>query len=161
MAAILLPFPPRRPRLQVVATPGSAMARAFAAIDRAFSGSAEIQSFKRRIRYMIELGTGHHAVRARYGARTNMLRGRDLDAAIILVNRWHAQERKAFQIASAFGRGDRLSIEVLRELRVILRLLRASKYRDRYVGILAFVLDEGRHDYSDTLAEVGRAMAEA
>ena len=40
------------------------------------------------------------------------------------VERWWRDERKAFQIASALGHGNRLSLEVLRELRLILRLLR-------------------------------------
>ena len=71
-------------------------------------------------------------MRARFGARAAMLAGRSLDAAIAIVERWWRDERKAFQIASALGYGNRLSLEVLCELRLILRLLRFKRMQAEY-----------------------------
>ena len=70
-----------------------------------------------------------------------MLSGRDLDAAIVLVERWWRDERKAFQIASVFGSSTRLSLEVLRELRLILRLLRFKRMKAEYDAVLAVLCD--------------------
>ena len=64
-----------------------------------------------------------------------MLAGRSLDAAIVIVERWWRDERKAFQIASAFGRATRLSLEILRELRLILRLMRFKRMEAEYEAI--------------------------
>ena len=71
-------------------------------------------------------------MRARFGARGAMLYGRDLDAAIITVERWWRDERAAFAIACAFGCGSRLSLDVLSELRLILRLVRFKKMEAAY-----------------------------
>ena len=127
-----------------------AMSAAVAMIGTAFDEAAAINAFKLRVERIIKLGTGHRAVRARYGARAEMLRGRPLDIAILTVERWYRAERKAFQVASAFGCASRLSVEVLCELRLILRLISASKqYRDHFPGILAFVLGA---DANETIA---------
>jgi len=104
-----------------------AMAAALAQIGTAFDEAATINAFKMRVDRLILLGPDHPAVRARFGARAAMLSGRNLDGAIIVVERWWRDERKAFQIASAFGRGTRLSLEILSELRLILRLLRLNR----------------------------------
>jgi hypothetical protein len=80
-------------------------------------------------------------MRARFGARAELLSGRSLEAAIAIVERWWRDERKAFQIASAFGCATRLSLEVLSELRLILRLLRFKRMQTEYAVILA-ALDE-------------------
>ena len=66
-----------------------------------------------------------------------MLTGRDLNAAIAAVERWLRDERKAFQIACAFGGGTRLSLEVLCELRLILRLLRRKRMMAEYHAALS------------------------
>ena len=76
-------------------------------------------------------------MRARFGARTAMLYGRSLDASTIIVERWWRDERKAFQIASAFGRGTRLSLDVLSELRLVLRLMRFKHMEADYAAALA------------------------
>ena len=86
------------------------MAVALAQIERAFDEAAAINSFKLRGRAALRLRADHPALRARFGARAAMLSGRDLDAAIVLVERWWRDERKAFQIASALrlaARGSR------------------------------------------------------
>jgi hypothetical protein len=70
-------------------------------------------------------------------ARAQMLSGRGLDAAVVVVERWWRDERKAFQIASAFGCATRLSLEILRELRLILRLMRFKRMEAEYDSGLA------------------------
>jgi len=123
----------RRAAAQVRASGGSAMAAAVAQIGDTFNQAAVVNAFKLRVERWLVLGADHPAVRARFGRRAGMLRNDNLDGAIIVVEHWYRTERKAFQIASAFGRGNSLSLEVLRELRLILRLIRATKphvYRD-------------------------------
>jgi hypothetical protein len=71
-----------------------------------------------------------------------MLSGRSLDTAAAAVERWWRDERKAFQIASALGYGNRLSLEVLRELRLILRLMRFKRMDAEFSGIIAALNDE-------------------
>jgi hypothetical protein len=115
----------------------SALAAVLAQIEAAFDEAAAITDFKIRIERLIRLGPDHPAVRARFAARAAMLLGRDLDAAIVLVERWWRDERKAFQIASAFGCPARLSLEVLRELRLILRLIRFCRLEAEYQAIVA------------------------
>jgi len=126
----------------VRAAGGGAMDAALANIDGAFNQAAVINGFKMRVEHFMVRGADHPAVRARYGRRATMLRGYTLDAAIILVDRWFRDERKAFQIASALGRGSRLSTDVLSELRLILRVIRASKRRADYPMILDTVLGQ-------------------
>ena len=108
------------------------MASTLAQIEAAFDEAAAVNSFKIRVERLMRLGPHHPAVRARFGARADMLFGRDLNAAIAMVERWWRAERKAFQIASAFGCGTRLSLEVLRELRLILRLMRFRRMEADY-----------------------------
>ena len=57
------------------------------------------------------------------------------------MERWWRDERKAFQIASAFGCGTRLSLEVLNELRLILRLMRFKRMNVEYESTLAALRD--------------------
>jgi hypothetical protein len=118
-----------------------AMAAALAQIGAAFGEAAAINAFKMRIDRLILLGPDHPVVRARFGARASMLSGRSLDVAIAVVERWWQDERKAFQIASAFGRATRLSLEILGELRLILRLLRFKRMHAEYESILAPLCD--------------------
>jgi hypothetical protein len=81
-------------------------------------------------------------MRARFGARTALLSGRSLDAAIAVTERCWRDERKAFQIASALGYGNRLSLEVLRELRLILRLMRYRKMHVEFGALVALLCGE-------------------
>ncbi len=119
----------------------TAMATALAQIEAAFDEAAAINGFKISVERLLRLGPDHAAVRARFGARAAMLSGRSLDAATIIVERWWRDERKAFQIASAFGCATRLSLEVLRELRLILRLMRRKRMEAEYGGVLAALCD--------------------
>jgi len=114
-----------------------AMAVALAQIGAAFDEAAAINAFKLRVERLIRLGPHHPAVRARFGGRADLLFGRGLDAAIAAVERWWRDERKAFAIASALGCGSRLSLEILRELRLILRLARCKRMQAEFASILA------------------------
>ena len=121
--------------------PMPAMAAALAQIGAAFDEAAAVNTFKIRVERLMRLGPDHPAMRARFGARAEMLVGRSLDAAIVLVERWWRDERKAFQIASAFGCGSRLSLEVLRELRLILRLMRFKRMQAEFSAALTALCD--------------------
>ncbi len=115
----------------------STMATALAQIGAAFDEAAVVNAFKIRVERLIRLGPHHPAVRARFGGRAALLFGRGIDAAIGIVERWWRDERKAFQIASAFGCATRLLLEVLSELRLILRLMRFKRMDAEYEAILA------------------------
>jgi hypothetical protein len=52
-----------------------------------------------------------------------------------------ADERKAFQIANALGCATRLSLEVLGELRLILRLMRWKKMHREFREIVAMLCE--------------------
>jgi hypothetical protein len=116
-----------------------AMTAALAQIGAAFDQAAVINGFKIKVERLIRLGPDHPAVRARFEARVAMLRGRSLDAAIITVERWWRDEQRAFAIASAFGRGSRLSLEIVNELRLLLRWMRFKRLHADYATALAVV----------------------
>jgi hypothetical protein len=124
------------------ASTGSAMDIALVQIGTAFDEAAALNNFKLRVERLIRLGPQHPAVRARFDARAAMLAHRGLDAAIAVVERRWRDERKAFQIASALGYGNRLSLEVLRELRLILRLARFKQMRAEFGAVLDAVCDQ-------------------
>ncbi len=113
------------------------MAVALAQIGAAFDEAATINAYKIRVERLIRLGPCHAAVRARFGARAAMLFGRGLDSAVVVVERWWRDERKAFQIASALGCATRLSLEVLGELRLILRMMRLKKMHAEFGEVVA------------------------
>jgi hypothetical protein len=116
---------------------GSAMDAALAQIGAGFGDAAAVNAFKLRVERMIRLGPGHRETKARFGGRAAMLSGHGLDTAIARAERWWRDERKAFQIASALGYGNRLSLEVLRELRLILRLMRFRRMAGEFGPIVA------------------------
>jgi hypothetical protein len=118
------------------------MAVALAEIEAAFGEAAAIGAFKQRVERLLRLGPEHAAVRARFGARAELLSTRTLDAAIVLVERWWRDERKAFQIASALGYGTRLSLEILSELRLVLRLMRFKRMEAEFYAIVAALSED-------------------
>jgi hypothetical protein len=120
---------------------GSAMAAALAEIAVALDAAAAVNDFKLRVEEALRRGPHDAAVRARFSARAALLYRRDLDAAIGLVECWWREERKAFQIASALARGTRASLEVLRELRLMLRLARFKQMQAAYHAAVAAVCD--------------------
>jgi hypothetical protein len=115
----------------------SALDIAFAKIDAAFDHSAAINGFKIRVELLLQTDRHHPALRARFGARAGMLAGRSLDASVAAVERWWRDERKAFAIANALGGGTRLSLDVFRELRLILRLMRFKRMDAEFHAIVA------------------------
>lgn len=118
------------------------MDAALAEIGAAFDEAAIVNAFKLRVEATLRRGPQHPAVRARFSARAELLRGRTLDSAIALAERWWRAERKAFQIASVFGRGNRLSLDVLAELRLTLRLMRWKRMRGHFAAIVAALCDD-------------------
>jgi len=119
----------------------SAIDTAVADIQSAFSRTAEIAAFKRRVDRWFRLGPQHPAVRARFGARAVALPQWRLDAAIRDVEHWWREERKTFMLASALGYGTRLPLETLRELRLILRLIRRKRLAAEFSAITAAVCE--------------------
>jgi hypothetical protein len=129
-------------RAAIGATMGTAMDAALLQIGAAFDEAAALNDFKLRVERLLRLGPQHAAVRARFRARTERLHDAGLDAAIARVERWWRDERKAFQVASALGYGNRLSLEVLRELRLALRLMRFKRMQAEFGAIAAAVCDD-------------------
>jgi len=119
----------------------SAMAAALAQIGAAFDEAAVINSFKIRVERLMRLPPHHPVMRARFGARAEILAGYDLDAAIVVIGRCWREERKAFAIASALGCGTRLSLEVLSELRLILRWMRFKRMQAEYEAATVALTD--------------------
>ncbi|MGB6507134.1 MAG: hypothetical protein WBF07_03185, partial [Xanthobacteraceae bacterium] len=119
-----------------------AMDAAVAEIGAAFDHASVVNAFKLRVEETLRRGPQHPAVRARFGARAERLAGLSLDGAVATIERWWRDERKAFQIASALGYGNRLSLDVLRELRLILQLMRRKRMAAEFGAIAAAVCDE-------------------
>jgi len=69
-----------------------------------------------------------------------------IDTAIAAVERQYRDERRAFRLASALGCATRLSLDVLAELRLILRWLRRNEYRTQLPAILNVVIACGEFD---------------
>jgi hypothetical protein len=120
----------------------SAMDVALAQIGAAFDDAAVVNGFKIRVERWLGLPPDHPALRARFGARTALLSGRSLNEAVASVEQWWREERTAFQVASALGRGNRLSLEVLRELRLILRIMRFKRQDAQFCAIVAALGDQ-------------------
>ena len=118
------------------------MDAALAQIDATFGAAAIVNARKLRVERWLRLGPNDRAVRARFAGRVELLRGRGLDAAIALVERWRRDEQQAFALARAFGRGSALSLDVLGELRLILRLLRWKRMRAQFSAIAAALCDD-------------------
>jgi hypothetical protein len=114
-----------------------ALAAALAAIEAAFGRAAIVNDLKIAVERHISRGSEHAAVRARFAGRAALLRGHDLEAALVVIDRWRRDEQRAFAIASAFGRGSRLSLQVLDELRLLLRWLRFNQLHAEYANACA------------------------
>ncbi len=115
--------------------PTPAIAVAPAQIGAAFDEAATLNAFKIRVE---RLGSGRITRRSAPAlARAAMLSGRGLDPAVVVVERWWRDGRKAFQVASALGCATRLSLEVLGELRLILRMMRLKKMHAQFGEVVA------------------------
>jgi HPt (histidine-containing phosphotransfer) domain-containing protein len=143
-----MPYRPRSTRdLHRIASAASAagasgMDAALARIGAAFDDAAAINQFKMRIEQALRLGPQHPAVRARFRARAAAAPDGTLDDAIAAIERWWREEKKAFPLASALGYGNRLSLEVLRELRLILRLIRCKGMAGQFNALVAALCDD-------------------
>jgi FAD/FMN-containing dehydrogenase len=124
-----------------VEPPLPALAAALAAIEAAFDQAAVVNDLKIAVERHISRGPEHAAVRARFGARAALLSGSNLEAAVVRVEQWRRDEQRAFAIASAFGRGSRLPLQVLDEFRLLLRWLRFKQMRVAYATALATLND--------------------
>ena len=118
-----------------------AMEAAKAVIDAAFGEAAACADLKARVAAVLAAGTGHPANKLRYRARARMLRGRSLPAAIAMLERWYRGERKAFQVASLFGRPPRLPVIILSEARLILRFFRRRGMADQFPAVIESLLE--------------------
>ena len=116
---------------------GSALDAALAEIGTAFDHAAAVNEFKLRVERWLSLGPQHGAVRARFGPRAAMLSGRSLGTAVVVTERWWRDERRAFQLASALGYGNRHSLDVLRELCLVLRLMRIKRMDAAFGAVVA------------------------
>jgi hypothetical protein len=120
----------------------SAMDVALAQIGAMFGEASVTNLFKLKVERFLRLDPNDAEMQARFGPRVQLLRGRSLAGAVALVERWWRDERKAFQIASALGRGNRLSLEVLAELRLILRIMRFKRMETQFSRIAAEMSEE-------------------
>jgi hypothetical protein len=126
----------RRAAKRARAAGGTAVDAAKAMINTAFDRAATNIDFKRRISERLRMGPEHPANKARFGQRAEMLRGQSLDVAAATIERWYRTERKAFQIASVFGRPARLPLVILCELRLIVRLLRRHGAASQFPALI-------------------------
>jgi hypothetical protein len=126
----------------------SALQAALAAIGATFGDAAVINGLKLRVEDMIKRGPCDQITRARYSGVANMLQNRDcgnIDSSIAVVESFYRYHRKSPKIASFIDSQRRWPLEVLRELRLILRLIRRYRHRtgyDQLPGILSFIISE-------------------
>lgn len=107
---------------------------------RRLGSAARGRIAKEHLRLAMRLGTGHLWVRSRYGARARMVRNHTIDAAIFLVEHHLREEKRTFEILRVFGKEVALSLQVLTEVLIILRMLRRSNFRNHLPGVIDFVL---------------------
>lgn len=130
-------------------TDTGAMAAPLAAIDQAFGPGSDTRDLKCRCRRVLRF-PDHPRWKARYGRRAmhvaeavichramNSTPAPSLAIAINIIERQYRDERRAVQIASELGRGNGLSVTVLRELRLLLRFLRAAGMAREFPKIIA------------------------
>jgi len=135
----------RRAQQRALQAGASAMDAAIAAVRTTFDEQHKINALKLTVEWAINRGTGDPLVRARYRKRAQMLHLCNIDKSIGRVERWFRDARHAQQVAMAMGAGSRLEVEILSELKLILRFLRRSSYREHYPAILALFIDRPAH----------------
>jgi hypothetical protein len=131
----------RRAAARVRAAGGSAVAAAYAHIEATFSPAMHHAAFKDRVAALMMGGAAHPQAWTRYRRLVERYPAANLDTAIALVERMHRAEVEA-RAASVRSWGQssrpRLTLMVLEEVRLILRMLR--RYAPaRFPGLLAAV----------------------
>lgn len=117
----------RRAAARIRDAGGSAVAAAHAQIEAAFAPPLWHTIFKERVAALLRAGAAHPDVWSRYHGLAERYPDANLDTAIILVERLREAEREARASAiRIWGRCSRprLTIMVLDELRLILRMVR-------------------------------------
>ena len=135
--------------LAAIQAESPAMTAALAAIDQAFGPGSDTRALKCRCRRVLRFPEWQ-CWKARYGRRaahvveavichqaSNGMSAPVLAIAINIIERQYRDERRAVQIAAALGRGNGLSVMVLRELRLLLRYLRASGMAREFPKIIS------------------------
>jgi len=131
----------RRAARAVRAAGGSAREAALAHVEAALDSAAAAHNrLKLKVERILRLGAWHPEVCARFGRRVALLRGYTISEAIWCVERWYRDERRALQVAAAFGRGSRVSLDLLREMRLMLRLARRKLTDRQFHAIIIAVL---------------------
>jgi hypothetical protein len=116
------------------------MDAALAEIRHAFGFPAV--TFKQSVRRFIRRGAGHSANQARYGARARMFVGWSTVEADAWLACRYASEQRRWRSNDA-----RLSLMVLRELRLIVRFMRAKRLELQ--PVIADVLGEDRAEAAE------------
>jgi hypothetical protein len=130
---------------------GNAMDAACASIEAGFDEACLVNSLKLSVLRAIKLGTGHPLIRAEYGEYARRIRETcsTIDDAIILTE---LQYREV-----ALRKDNRRSLQKLKEIRLLLRLLRRSNFRNNFTGVLDFLLSDP--DYDRAVEHVRLVMA--
>jgi hypothetical protein len=106
---------------------GSALAAAYAHIEATFSPATHHATFKDRVAALMKRGAGHPEAWTRYRRLVERYPIANLDTAIVLVERMRRAEVEA-RAASVRNWGQccrpRLTLMILDEIRLILRVLR-------------------------------------
>lgn len=132
----------RRARSAAQAQGNAAIDVAVAHIGAAFDAAASVNAFKMRVEHLLRRGTHDPALRARFGARGALLAGSTLDIAVGMIECWWREERNALSLARALGYGNALSLDILRELRLILRLMRFKRMDADFCRIIMALCDQ-------------------
>ncbi len=133
---------------RVAAAGGSAVAAALAAIDAAFGEAAVHNRFKQRVETLLALGPAHPEVKARFGARARRAAELKLDLAAAVAMNAAAlkEERRLFHFCRALTLNrPRLSLMVLQEADLILRLMRRKGMARQFTEILETLCEPVPH----------------
>jgi hypothetical protein len=131
----------RRAAARVRAGGGSALAAAYAHIEATFSPAMHHAAFKDRVAALMMGGAAHPEAWTRYRRLVERYPAANLDTAIVLVERMRRAEIEA-RAASVRSWGQssrpRLTLMILDEVRLILRMLR--RYAPaRFPGLMAAI----------------------
>ena len=131
----------RRAAARVRAAGGSAVAAAYAHIEATFSPAMHHAAFKDRVAALMMAGPAHPEAWTRYRRLVERYPAANIDTAIVLVERMRRSEIEA-RAASVRSWGQssrpRLTLMILDEVRLILRMLR--RYAPaRFSGLMAAI----------------------